>query len=291
MNFKKRYYPYWFFIPALAIYGVVYVLPTLLSFFYGFTDWNIALDKISFQGFENYRIMWSDPIAATAFRNSFVVAFLNTVLLNVIGLGLAVAINRKFMTRDFLKSVFFVPCIICPVILGFLFTYILHPTSGILNGFLHSIGLSALALDWLGSYDLALYSIVAVNAWAGSGYCMVIYLSGLQSVPGDLVEAARIDGANAWQIFSKIKFPLILPAFNINLLITLIVGFKLFDIVLVLTGGGPGTSTQVISTFIRKSFSAGQYGYGSALNVVLFLLISAIALPLLGCLRKKEVEI
>lgn len=291
MSLHKKYYPYWFIAPGLVIYLVMYIFPTVLSFIYGFTDWHIALDTVSFVGLENYRTMLHDPIAATALKNSFIVATLNTVLLNTIGLSLAVAVNRKFRSGNYLKSIFFMPCIICPVVLGFMFTYILHPTNGMLNEFLQAIGLSSLAMDWLGSYDLALYSIVAVNAWAGSGYTMVIYLAGLQGVPEELIEAARIDGANAVQTFTHIRFPLILPAFNINLLITMIVGFKLFDIVLVLTGGGPGTSTQVISTFIRKSFAAGQLGYGSALNVVLFLLIAVIALPLLSYLRKKEVQV
>lgn len=287
---KKRYYPYWIILPAFFVYSLIYIFPTIIGFIYSFTDWHIAFDTVSFIGLDNYRMMFEDPIALKALKNSFIVAFTNTIFLNMIALALAVALNRRFVTGNYLKSVFFMPCILCPVILGFLFTYILAPT-GMLNQLLRTVGLGTLALDWLGTHKTALYAIVAVNVWAGSGYCMVIYLSGLQGIPDELVDSARIDGANSLQLFTKIKFPLIMPAFNINLLLTMVVGFKMFDLVMVLTGGGPGTSTQVISTFIRKSFAAGQLGYGSALNVVFFVLIAGITLPLLSYLRTKEVEL
>ncbi|OXM87437.1 carbohydrate ABC transporter permease [Paenibacillus rigui] len=287
---KALKYPYYFVLPALLIYLLLAVSPKLMGIYYSFTDWNIHAKQIQFIGLDNYRTMLADKEMIGAFVHTIVFAFFVTIFQNVFGLSLALLLNAKLRLQNVLRTVFFLPYVIAPIVTGYIFTALYHPDNGLVNDALRLLGLGALAQDWLNDPTYALFSVIVTDIWRLSGFAMVIYLAGLQIIPKDLTESAQIDGASFWQRFRNITFPLLAPSFTVNFLLSLIGSMKVFELVMVLTRGGPGYSTQVFNTYILSAFSSGIYGYGTAVNVVLFLLITAVGIPVLVGLRRRELE-
>ena len=276
--------------PGFLVYAVFFLLPVVVGFYYAFTDWNMYLDRISFNGFSNFRRMFLDPISSGSLVHTLIFAVCTTIGKNVFGLVLALALNQAIRTRNMLRAVFFSPAVLSLIVVGLLFSSILYP-EGILNVFLRTIGLGALARSWLADRTIVMYTISMVEIWQWSGFHMAIYLAGLQAIPKEFIEASVIDGVNVWQKFGRITMPLIISTFNINLVISLIGGFKVFDLVFILTNGGPGRASEVINTQIYRVFGNGEWGFGTAMNLVLFLAITLIALTVLNLLRRREVEL
>lgn len=276
--------------PGFLLYLVFFLVPVVVGFYYAFTDWNMFLDRISFNGLANFRRMFVDPISSHALLNTLTFGVTTTVGKNLFGLALALALNQAVRTRNLLRAVFFSPAVLSLIIVGLLFSSILYP-EGILNVFLRAIGLGALARSWLADRTIVMYTISFVEIWQWSGFHMAIYLAGLQAIPKEYVEASVIDGVSWWQKFWRITMPLIISTFNINLVISLIGGFKVFDLIFILTNGGPGRASEVINTQIYRVFGNGEWGFGTAMNLVLFLFITLIALTVLNLLRRREVEL
>lgn len=289
MDLKNKY-PFYFILPALIIFLIFSITPTITGIYYSFTDWNIYAASLKFIGLDNYKEMFSDPKVITAFKNTLIFAFVVTILQNTLGLGLALMVNEVIYLKGLLRTIFFLPFIISPLIIGHLFTAIYHPSNGVLNKTLSFIGLDFMTLDWLNDPSIALISVIGTDIWRVIGFAMIIYLAGLQFVPNELSEAAAIDGASYWIRFKHIVFPLLAPSFTINILLSLISSLKVFDMILVLTGGGPGYKTEVFNTYIMRIFSSGELGYATAVNLVLFIIITGIGVPVLYFLRKREVE-
>lgn len=290
-SIQKQNYPYWFILPAFTIFGMLFLLPTGTGLFYSLTDWNINTPKIQFIGLANFRELFSDRKLIAALGNTLLYAFSVTVLRNAAGLGLALVLNTRMPGRGFFRTIFFLPYIISPIIIGYLFTAIYHPVNGPLNVFLRSFGLGFLAVDWLNDPRYALLSTILVDVWRTSGFAMVIYLAGLQTIPSELFESASLDGSRPVQTFRHITFPLIAPSLTVNLTLSLIGTMKVFVMILVLTNGGPGYTTEVVNTYIMTSFSLGLYGLGTAANILLTLLIILTGGPVLLLLRKREVAL
>ncbi|HEY9054537.1 MAG TPA: sugar ABC transporter permease [Rectinemataceae bacterium] len=288
---QKRNYPYWFLLPAFSVFALLFLLPTGTGFYYSLTDWNINTDVINFVGLKNFRELFKDKKLVAALAHTLTYAFSVTVLRNAIGLGLALMLNAKLRLRGLFRTVFFLPYIISPIIIGYLFTAIYHPSHGLLNEGLKLIGLKILAVDWLNDPRYALLSTILVDVWRTAGFSMVIYLAGLQMIPVELFESASLDGARYPQTFRYITFPLIAPSLTVNLTLSLIGTMKVFVMILVLTNGGPGYATEVINTYIMTDFSLGLYGQGTAANMLLTILIIAIGAPVLLFLRKREVAL
>lgn len=284
-------YPAYFLLPALAIYITFFILPGISSFYYSLTDWHIDVQEISFIGFENFQRMFSEEVILSAIANTLIFAVSVTVLQNIFGLSLALALNENLKTKSLLRAVFYMPQILCPLVIGYIFTALLDPAAGLVNSFLRTVGLGFLASNWLSDPDIAFFSIIATEVWRVTGFAMIIYLAGLQTVPRSIIEYAQIDGAGYWTRFRHIVFPLIAPAVTINFLLSTINSLKVFEIVLVLTRGGPGYSTEVFNTYIMRHFGQGEYGYSTAVNLVLFFIITFIGLAILTILRKREAEI
>ena len=269
--------PWWFVLPAIALYAFIVAWPSLSGAFYSFTDWNGLAATWRIVGFENFAEVLEDRRALAALGNTVLLALVVTVAQNAIGLALALAVNRTLKTRNWLKVVFFAPVVLTPIVAGYIWSYLLAP-AGALNEFLTGVGLQSWTRDWLGDPDTALYAICAEIIWQFSGYSMVIFLAGLQAIPEEVLEAATIDGANAWKRFRHVVFPLLNGAVVINVMLSLIGGLKQFDQVTAMTGGGPGTATETISTTIYKSaFSSGEYPLSIALAVVMTILIAVLA--------------
>ena len=288
---KRQDYPVAFAFPAALVFLLMFVTPTVTSFYYSLTDWNIHARSVKFIGLANFRELLGDVKLVAAIRNTIAFAVAVTLLRNLIGLVLALALNTRMGLRNVLRTIFFTPYVIAPIIIGYLFTALYQPQHGLLNQALRAAGLQAFAVDWLNDPRYALLATIMTDVWRTSGFAMVIYLAGLQVIPGELYESAELDGAGGGSRFLHITFPLLAPSFTVNLVLSIIGTMKVFVMILVLTNGGPGFATEVINTYIMANFSLGLYGYATAANLMLFLLIAVVGLPLLYALRRREVEL
>ncbi len=287
---ERRKYPLYFSFPALAVFLLFFIAPTFIGIYYSFTDWNVNADSIRFIGLDNYKALFEEPRLGKALSNTLIFAAAVTVLQNAVGLGLALLMNEAIRMRNLFRTIFFMPYVIAPIVIGYVFRAIYHPEHGIVNEALGWIGLGSLGQDWLNDPKWALFSIIMTDIWRVAGFAMVVYLAGLQFIPKDLTESASIDGASYWRRFRHIVFPLLASSFTVNVLLSVIGSMKVFEMVMVLTDGGPGYTTEVFYTYIRSTFSMGQMGYSTAINLVLFVLVTLVGVPVLTTLKKREVE-
>lgn len=282
--------PYLLLVPALGIYGLVVLYPTVAGGWYAFTSWTGAAGSASPVGLDNFRTLFGTESSLRALVNTLVIAAACTVLQTIVGLALALALNTRLRSRNLLRTLFFAPALLPPVIIGFLWQYVLTPT-GPLNRALDGAGLGALAQNWLGDSSFALLSVIGVIIWQNSGLTMIIYLAGLQGISPEIMEAAAIDGAGAWQRLRRITLPLLMPATTIALSLTLIGSLKLFDQVFAMTGGGPGYATQTLSIVMyQQAFVAGRFGYSAAIALVLTMIVAAFAMIQFAALRRFQVD-
>jgi raffinose/stachyose/melibiose transport system permease protein len=288
---RRRSWMWLFLLPAVVPYLFVVIVPSVQGAMFSFTDWDGLDPNWKWVGLDNFTQLFGDGQALKAITNTLLIAVICTVLENVIGLGLALALNGRLLSRNVLRVIFFMPVVVLSVVVAFLWQFIYTP-DGPLNQLLHNIGLGSFAENWLGDPNIALYSIAAIVVWQFSGYSMVIYLAGLQSVPAEQLEAASLDGAGAWQRFWYVVRPLLAPAITVNLMLSLIRGLMMFDQIWVTTSGGPAGSTETLSTLVyRNAFQYGQFGYSAALAVVLAVFVAILAVVqyrfLLGSGKKK----
>ncbi|MFB9273910.1 carbohydrate ABC transporter permease [Cohnella cellulosilytica] len=281
-----------FILPSALIYTLFVMYPSLSGLYYSLTNWDGISPSYKLIGLSNFREIFQDPLFYKSVKNSFTFAFLVVVIKNALALGFAILLDKKLRLTGFFRSVFFMPAILSSIIVAYTWVTILNPVFGSWQTLFQAIGLDGIAkLDLLGSRSTALYSVVFVSIWQNMGYAMVIYLAGLQTIPGDLYESAGMDGAGRWKQFLHVTFPLIAPALTINLILSTVNALKEFDLVYILTGGGPFDSSQVIGTAIYKiAFEMNRFGYGIAMSLILFLIIAVISLGQLRYLKKREVE-
>ena len=283
-----------FLLPALVLFSLVVIYPVLSSLFYGFTDWDGVSTTANFIGLHNFQHLFADPTFRTAFTNTVIFTGVTALLQNGIALGLALALDYVASWLKGLAGVlrvfFLIPMLLSPLAIGYLGQFIFSPTFGVLDNILTTLHLEGWTRDWLGDPHLALGSVIVANLWQYVGYNMIIYLAGLQAVPRDLYEAANIDGAGVIQQFRSVTWPMLAPATTISLLLTLIGGFKVFDLIFAMTNGGPGYATEsVVMQVYREGFQLNHFGYAAATSITLCLFIFGISLALLAVLRRREV--
>lgn len=283
---RRSPYPTWFFLPAAVIYGTLFILPTLASFWFSLTRWDLF--EATFIGLDNYRQFFSEPFLVASIGNTLIYAILTSGLKTVIGLGLAVLLTAPIIWRGALRTIVFFPVLVSTIGIGIAFTALMHPTRGALNVALDTFGIDG--PGWLTDPQLALYSVIAVDVWKGVGLATVIFMAGLVAIPQDYYEASRIDGATRGQQFWRITLPLVQPATVTVVTLSLISGLRYFELIWAMTGGGPGFASDVVASTIYKQYQAGFYGLATAGNVVLFLLIAVIVLPLTWWFNRREVE-
>ena len=280
--------PWWFMAPALLLFAFVVLVPSARGVYYAFTDWDGLDPHFAFVGLDNFADMFRDADAVQAIWRTLLIAVSITVVQNGIGLLLALGVNSAIKSRNLLRVLLFAPAVITPIVTAYLWRNLLGP-DGAVNSLLGGVGLGAWRQDWLGSPDLALWSVVGVIVWQFAGYSMVIFLAGLQSVPQEVHEAAALDGAGPVRRFWSVTRPLLAPAFTINLMLSIIGGIKLFDQVYALTGGGPGHATDTLSTLIYKdAFTLGEFGYSIALAVVLTIIVAVASTSQYAVLSRSE---
>jgi raffinose/stachyose/melibiose transport system permease protein len=280
-------YPTWFFIPAGVFYLVLFIVPTLASFYFALTRWDLF--ESEFIGLDNFVQFFREPALVKGFVNTFVFAVLTSGLKVVLGLLLAVLLTSQIIARGYLRSVVFFPVLVSTIGVGVTFKVLLDPFDGAVNQVLSWFGVTG--PGWLTDPSLALFSVALVDVWKGVGLATLIYIAGIVAIPQEYYEAARVDGASAWQNFWSITLPLARPATVTVVLLSLIGGLRSFDLIWAMTRGGPGFTSDVIGSVIYKQYQAGFYGLSTAGNVVLFVVIAVIIFPLSRWLNRKEGEL
>lgn len=291
MKKRKSIYAKWLMIPALAIYITFFVLPNVAGMVLGFTDWNVYFfDDIRFNGLENFIRLFNEKTFWIAIKNTFYFAIVTVIFKNLLGFIMALMVQETSRFNGYLRTVMFMPIMISSIVISIIFVSIYNPSTGIVNQFLRTIGLDFLAKEWLVDARYAMNAIVVMEIWQWSGFNMIVCLSGMKAIPADYFEAAKIDGATRWQEIKFIMLPLMVQSFTITFIFSLISGMKVFAQVYGTTNGGPADATQVMGTFLYKSFSNGHYGYSAAVGFVFLIMISTFSLIAFGILKKKEVE-
>lgn len=277
---KRNIYRWEFTVPALLFYSVFFILPVILGFYYSLTNWNairLTGEVAKFIGFDNFiKIFTTKELNAIILRTvNF--GLITTVFKNIIGFSLALLFNKGLKSKQALRSVFFLPAMLSPLIIGLIFGS-LFMSNGFINQLLTGAGLGHLAVPWLTTKSTALGTTMFVEIWRQTGFNMVIYLAGLQLIDKAYYEAASIDGASSFAQLMHITIPRMIPSFAINLLLNLSQGLKAFDIIFVLTGGGPAGSTELINTIVFKEFGKKLYGMSAAYGVVVFIITAIFGL-------------
>ncbi|MCK4241306.1 MAG: sugar ABC transporter permease [Candidatus Atribacteria bacterium] len=276
-----------FLLPAFILYSIFFLFPFFSGILYSFTRWNGISFSKEFIGIENFKEIFSDKRFLNSLFFTFKYALLNVIFINILAFALALMLDRTVKGIGFLRSIFFMPNVISMVIVGFIWQFIFMNVVGEVSKF---TGMPFLNQSWLGNPNIALYSVVLVSVWRGTGYMMIIYLAGLQTINSEIIDASRIDGASNWGKFIYIILPLMIPSINICLFMTIANSFKMFDLVFAMTRGGPGYATEVISlNLYNEAFLNDRYGYGIAKAVVLAIIIMIVTYIQLKVLKKREV--
>ncbi|QPC83736.1 sugar ABC transporter permease [Phototrophicus methaneseepsis] len=282
----SRMYSYWFYLPAAIVFGVFFLIPTGLAFYFSLTRW--TLFDATFIGLENYEYFFRDPQLLTALRNTFIYAILTSGSKVIISLPLALLLTSGLRLQSFFRSVIFFPVLISAVAVGITFSSLMQPSDGLINLALESIGLPQ--PDWLGDPDLALYSVIMIDIWKGIGIATLIFIAGITSIPTEYFDAASLEGG-AWVKFRHVILPLSRNATFTVILLSFIGGLRTFEIVWTTTRGGPGFASDVLTSVIYKQYQAGFYGLSVAGNVVLFILIMSLVYPLMRFFNRMELEL
>ncbi|MEL0625362.1 sugar ABC transporter permease [Salinibacterium amurskyense] len=282
----KSQYPMWFYIPAAVLFFTLFVVPTLASFYFSLTRW--SLFDIEFIGFDNFAQFFREPMLIQGFVNTFIFGFITSGLKVVFGLLLAVLLSSQLMGRTFLRSVVFFPVLVSVVGVGITFRVLMDPFDGLINTALAGIGVDG--PGWLTDPSYALLSVAFVEVWRGVGLATLIFIAGIVAIPDEYFEAATTDGASPIQNFWHITLPLVRPAMVTVVILSLIGGLRSFDLIWAMTRGGPGFTSDVIASVIFKQYQAGFYGLSSAGNVVLFVVVTAIIVPIFWFLNRKEAD-
>lgn len=279
-----------FTLPALILICIVMYIPFLMSGYYSLTEWNGIAKNPTFIGLKNFMDIFSGKsnfLNSLGFTVKYTVLFV--IMSNVTALALAVALTKKFKLANLYRGIFFIPYIMSMTIVGFVWKFIF--TQG-LDKIYDMIPAGFLKYSWLGDPKLAFFSVVLVGVWQGLGFYIVLYIAGLQAVPSDVLEAASVDGANSWERFFKVVLPLLGPSFTTCIFMSLTNGLKVFDIILALTKGGPGTSTYSTTMQIyQEAFTNNNYGLGSAQAIIYFVVVMVVTQLTLKVMSRKEVDL
>lgn len=288
---RRRWQPssgWWLFaLPAILMVGMFFVVPFVLNFRLAFTDWSTYGTAIQWNGLYNFNVLQRQGILLEAIRVTVTYALVAMVVQNVVSLLLALALEQTNGINSVFRSLFFIPVLISSVAAGFIWFAMLSPDGPInqlialmVPGFRHA---------WFGEASTALVAVAFTDAWKWSGIATLIFIAALNGIPREILEAATIDGASVWQRFWRIRFPLLAPAFTFTIVTTLLGAISAYDIPASTTRGGPGTATRVLNLAMQQQWTSGFFGTGSALGLVITLIVTFTAVPLVAYLRSREV--
>lgn len=289
---SKAHTPYFYIAPIVLLSGCVLYFCIFFTLRISFSDWNGLDPDIGFVGFENFTQLLSDPVFWTALINNIIFMFATVSIQAVLGLLLAVLLSRKPSCSVFFKSVFFIPVVMAPIIISAIFRIIMDPNVGNLNSMLRMMHLDFLAVSWLGDPRFSLFSVIIVNIFEWTGFSMILYYAGLLTIPEEIYESARLDGAGFFTTLIKITIPMLKGTTNSIVILGIVGSLKTFDIVYMLTNGGPGVSSELLTTLLyKKAFEEFNSGYASAIGVVILILAALMsAIQIRGYNESKNKE-
>ncbi|HEY9310489.1 MAG TPA: sugar ABC transporter permease [Microbacterium sp.] len=280
-------YPTWFYIPAAVLFIVFFAVPTFASFYFSLTRW--TLFDVQFIGFDNFVQFFQEPQLVQGFVNTFIYGFTTSAAKVVLGLALALLLTGPILGRGYLRAVVFFPVLVSTVGVGLTFKALLDPFHGMVNNVLGFFNLPE--PGWYTDPNLALLTVAGVDVWKGVGIATLIFMAGIVAIPHEYFEAARMDGAGAWSVFRNITLPLVRPATATVIILSLIGGLREFAMIWAMTKGGPGFTSDVIASVIYKQYQAGFFGLSTAGNVILFLVVTAVMVPVSWFLNRREAEL
>ena len=290
---NEKVYPQWFVILPLFIYIIFFLLPNVLGVFYSFTDWSSrsAINGIHSVGLQNYiDIFTADKEYSVGIFNTLKFTLISNIIKITIALFLAIMLKEGVFGKRVYRTILYLPAIIPLIIIGLTFKSVLNYNNGILNRMLETLHLGFLKQKWLSDLHVVWKTIYGVDAWRGIGYVMTIFLAGLMAIPHTYYEAADIDGANFWRKLSHITLPMLKGAITINLVFGITYGLKVFDIIYVLTNGGPGHYTEVLTTYVFQLYSKGQYGMATSMNTILLIITGIAGVAVVKMMSKQEAQ-
>lgn len=284
---REGFSAYWFVLPIIVVFIVLYLVPMAQSLYWSFTNYD-GYTTPTFVGLQNYARIFADPSMLSALGFTLGYAVATTVFVTLFAIPLAMVLNRRFVGRAFVRSVFFFPAVPSVALLGLVWTFILSPLgSGVINSVVGKLGVAP--IPWLSDETLAQVSVILVAVWAQTGWHAMLYLAYLQSLPSDIFEAASIDGANRWQQFRNLTLPLLTPAITVSQLLLLTGGLKVYDLPFTLTHGGPGFATRTLTqAIIENGIAQSDIGKASALSVLFLLAVGLIIAGQLVISRRLE---
>ena len=286
-QFMNRLTPYMFMAPAALIMAIALIYPLGYMIYGSFLDWNPSqsIGEAEYVGFKNYVDLFYDPFFRKSFSVTITFAFFVVVFEMFIGVGLALLLDRNIRGMSILRTLFILPMMIAPVVVGLMWRYMYHPTIGIFNRTLDALGLEK--VDWLGQH--ALLSVIIADIWQWTPFIFILSLAALQSLPQSAMEAARIDGATGWQQIWFIKLPMMMPILIVTALLRLIDAFKVLEVILVLTDGGPGQSTEILAMRISRTASEfRELGVAAAMSNYLLIMLMVLTVSMFAFNRWQE---
>ncbi len=280
-----------FIAPAFIIFSVIVIVPVIYSVYYSFFKWNLVGSK-TFIGITNFaRLIQQDDIFKEATKNTFLLMGISLLIEIPFAILIALAISGKIKGKRYFKTVLFMPNILSSVAIGLMWTFIYNPDFGIINRFLNFIGLENMAKLWLSEEKTVLPSIIVVIVWQFIGYHMILFLAAIENIPSSLNEAAEIDGTNSWQKLRYITLPLLKPIIKIDAILIATGSLRFFDLIYVMSSGGPNHKSEVLASYMYiKSFRDMQYGYGSAISVILLVLCLFVTFILNATLKSEDIQ-
>ncbi len=278
-----------FVFPLVFIFTTVVIIPFIIGIGYSFISWDgMPLNEKTFVGVDNFTRLFADRRFITSASHTVLFTIFSVLLINILGLFFALVVTGKLKVRNTARTMLFMPYLIGGLILGYIWKFIF---TDVFKSIGEMTGWTKIFFSWLLDPKYALIAMIIVTTWQMAGYIMIIYINGIQAMPEEILEAAKVDGASFWQTFFRIKFPLIMPSFTICLFLTLSNCFKMFDVNFSLTGGGPSNATEMMAMNIyNETYTLNNYGYGQAKAIIFFIAVAVITLIQVSITKKREVE-
>ncbi|WP_395639505.1 carbohydrate ABC transporter permease [Pseudolysinimonas sp.] len=278
----------WFTLPAITLVAVFFAIPQILNFPFAFSTWTSYSSTITLSGTRNFESLASQGYLQQGITVTVVYALIAMTVQNVVSLTLAYALRESTRLNGFFRTLFFLPVLLSPLSAGFIWRGLLAPDGPVNQAI--GVVIPGFSWAWLGEISTALPAVAFIDAWKWIGLTTLVYIAGINAVPQELIEAAVLDGANAWKRFWRVTFPLLAPAFTFNVVVTLVGAFSAYDIIAATTGGGPGDATRSLNILLRMQWGQGNFGTGSALGLTVTLLVIVVTIPLVAWLRRREVR-
>lgn len=272
MRLRKVNWTQFMSFPALLLYSIFFIYPLLKGVGMSLTDWD-GMGEANFVGFSNFSRFFQDSRAIGDIRTTLIFAAGSALLLNLVGLGYALLMEQPFRGRSAARVIIYLPAIISPLIMGYIWYFLLQPGRGFIYHAAEQMGTTFFLGKWMNDYPTTMAVLIFVNVWQYAGMTMIIYLAGLKNISPDIREAALMDGAGPWQRFTRVTLPLLMPAIRINVVTNIIGSLSVFDIIMSLTEGGPGYATESLSIYIMRMCYGSRTGYSTAVAMILFLII------------------